>query len=451
MQVRKVWREAPRDVKLLWWAVFLRMLAYGMTNQILTLFFSEIGISDDEMGWFMSLTLVGDVCISYVLTWYADSWGRRLVLTYGSAMMALSGIVFATSENIKVLLAFAIIGVISPSSDEVGPFKSIEESMIAHLTPHNKRPEVYSMHSILGTLGSALGFLICGIVTDLLITFKVFQTKRACYKAIFGIYAVLAAAKVIISISLSSESEKDGDFDTDRIISGSSAQGDSDTVPEEDTEVVAEDTPLIVKSIKKKPLSKKTLSLVFRLLLIFMTDSLGAGFMTSSWMVYYYKKVFDMSNTSLGFLFFSSKYVMAASAIPSAIVARLYGPVRATLLVQIPSGIFSILIPFAESHLSLSIILLLLFFFTMAMDVTPRQIILTNTIPSKDLTKVMGMVNIGKTVARCIGPVFTGKLASEGYLWVCYVISGSLVILADMFLALLFCDIDEQILAKTNS
>ncbi|KAG0677921.1 hypothetical protein C6P41_002860 [Kluyveromyces marxianus] len=450
MHVGKVWSEAPRDVKLLWWAVLLRMMAYGMTNQILTLYFNEIGITDEQMGLFMSLTLVGDVCISYVLTWYADSWGRRLVLTYGSAMMGLSGVVFAVSENIYVLLVFAIIGVISPSSEEVGPFKSIEESMIAHLTPHNKRPEVYSMHSMLGTFGSAVGSLFCGVIIDILISFKVFETKRACYKAIFGIYATIALIKLFISISLSAESELDGDFDDQH----ESAEAITETSTEtqiEDAEVQAEDTPLVIKSLRKDRLSKKTVSLMFRLLLIFMTDSLGSGFMTSSWMVYYYKKVFDMSNTSLGFLFFSSKYVMAASAIPSAIIARLYGPVKATLLVQVPSGIFSILVPFADAHVWLSVLLLMLFFFTTAMDVTPRQIILTNTIPAKDLTKVMGMVNIGKTFSRCIGPFFTGKLANDGYLWVCYIISGSLVILADIFLAILFGDIDEQILAKTNS
>lgn len=447
----KVWSDASRDIKLLWWAVFLRMMAYGMTNQILTLFFSEIGVSDEEMGWFMTLTLVGDVFVSYILTWYADSWGRKAVLIYGAVMMLLSGVVFAVSENLYVLLAFAIIGVISPSADEVGPFKSIEESIMAHLTPHNKRPEVYAMHSMLGTLGSAIGSLFCGIIVDLFISLEIFQTKRGSYKAIFGIYACLALIKVIISISLSAESEKDGDFDAEEIIAGSPAQDGSGITEEQDAEVVAEDTPLVVNTLKKKALSKKTVSLMFRLLLVFMTDSLGAGFMTSAWMVYYYKVVFDMSNTALGFLFFSSKYVMAASAIPSAIIARLYGPVRATLLVQIPSAIFSILVPFAESHLSLSITLLMLFFFSMAMDVTPRQIILSNTIPSKDLTKVMGMVNIGKTLSRCVGPVFTGKLANNGYLWVCFIISGGLVILADTFLAILFYDIDEQILSKTNS
>lgn len=172
--------------------------------------------------------------------------------------------------------------------------------------------------------------------------------------------------------------------------------------------------------------------------------------MTSGWMVYYYKKWFHMSSFALGSLFFMTQIVMSISTIPSSILPRLFGPVKATLLVQIPSGIFSILIPFAANHLSVSILLLNCFFGTAAMDVTSRQILLTNLIRPADLTKVMGIVNIGKTFARCIGPIFTGILANLDYLWLCYIISGVLVIVADCILACSFLHVDKIILAQIN-
>ena len=43
------------------------------------------------------------------------------------------------------------------------------------------------------------------------------------------------------------------------------------------------------------------------------------------------------------------------------------------------------------------------------MDVVPRQVLLTSIMPKQDITKVMGIVNIGKTLARCIGPIITGN------------------------------------------
>ena len=194
---------APRDVKLLWASVFLRLLSYGITNQVLTLLLSGIHMGEDRIGLFMSLTLVCDVLCSYILTWYADSWGRRRVLIYGSIMMMLSGIVFSYSENFHVLLIFAIFGVISPSSDEVGPFKSIEESMIAHLSSNDKRPDVYAMHSLVGTVGSALGAISCGVFIKFIKSHGYATTDVESYKLVFRLYAFIAFMKVIIMLMLS--------------------------------------------------------------------------------------------------------------------------------------------------------------------------------------------------------------------------------------------------------
>lgn len=464
--------EATRDIKLLWASVFLRLLSYGLTNQVLTLFLNKINLDESKIGLFMSLTLVGDVFCSYVLTWYADVWGRRRILIYGSIMMCLSGIVFATSENFHILLLFAIIGVISPSSDEVGPFKSIEESMIAHLSPNNKRPEIYAIHSLVGTIGSALGAIVSGSFISLLKHYKLANTDLQCYKLTFLLYAFFALCKVIIMVSLSEKTELDSHYYNEEQLPESivtdelaplleqrrksiDIQQESARISDSLNEVSVTQGDYNQDSnnqdqINSDKLSPETVAILMRLLCIFMIDSLGSGFMTSGWMVYYYKKWFHMGSFALGSLFFMTQIVMSISTIPSSILPRIFGPVKATLLVQIPSGIFSILIPFAANHLSVSILLLNCFFGTAAMDVTSRQILLTNLIPPTDLTKVMGIVNIGKTFARCIGPIFTGILANRNYLWFCYIISGVLVIVADCILACSFLHVDMTILAQIN-
>lgn len=475
MNILKEAKEAPKDIRLLWLSVFLRLLAYGLTNQVLTLFLNAIGMKEDRIGLFMSLTLVGDVLCSYVLTWYADAWGRRKVLIYGSVMMCLSGIVFSISENFHVLLVFAIFGVISPSSNEVGPFKSIEESMIAHLSPNNKRPEIYAMHQFLGTCGSALGAIASGGFIHVLKRFGFARDNLQCYKLVFLIYALFAFAKVIVMFCLSEKTELDGHFHEllDENSMGPAMANDEmaplmqQAAEQREREEAKNFSSTSIGSVSDSNsnfnssttavergssssssgtgLSKETISVLMRLLVIFMTDSLGAGFMTSGWMVYYYKRWFHMGSLGLGILFFVAQLVMSTSTVASSTIARLFGPVRATLLVQIPSAVFSILIPVASNHLYLSIFLLNLHFATESMDVTPRQILLTNLIRPRDLTKVMGVVNIGKTFARCVGPIFTGILAGKGYLWLCYVISGSLVITADMILACSFLHVDGMI------
>lgn len=113
--------QSNRDAHLVLLTRMLRMTAYGASTLVLALYFSALGNSETRIGLFMSLTLVGDVLISLLLTLVADSLGRRKVMLAGALLMAFSGTVFAVSENYWIQLFAAIVGVISPSGNEIGP------------------------------------------------------------------------------------------------------------------------------------------------------------------------------------------------------------------------------------------------------------------------------------------------------------------------------------------
>lgn len=106
--------HSPRDIKLLYAQRFVRLFAYGSSTLILVSYLGALGIGEERAGLFMTLTLAGDVLISFALTLYADRMGRRAVLALGSLMMTGSGVVFGLSGNYWVLLLAAIFGVISP-------------------------------------------------------------------------------------------------------------------------------------------------------------------------------------------------------------------------------------------------------------------------------------------------------------------------------------------------
>jgi hypothetical protein len=103
------------DTKILILQRFVRLFAYGGTTLILASYLSDLGNSDQRIGLFMTLTLIGDVFISFLLTLVADGLGRRWILVLGAGLMAVSGIVFGLSGNFWILLAGAILGVISPA------------------------------------------------------------------------------------------------------------------------------------------------------------------------------------------------------------------------------------------------------------------------------------------------------------------------------------------------
>lgn len=103
-----------RNVHILCLQRFIRLFAYGASTLILVSLLQQLSISRTRIGLFMTLTLAGDVIISFFLALFADRLGRRAVLILGASLMAGSGLVFATQSNYWVLLAAAVLGVISP-------------------------------------------------------------------------------------------------------------------------------------------------------------------------------------------------------------------------------------------------------------------------------------------------------------------------------------------------
>jgi MFS family permease len=95
----KVLVSSPVDVKNTLSTTPVRLLAYGGSTLILAVYLSYLGNSDEKIGLFMTLTLLGDVVSSLVLTIIADSIGRRRLLDLGSLLMTASGIVFATTTG----------------------------------------------------------------------------------------------------------------------------------------------------------------------------------------------------------------------------------------------------------------------------------------------------------------------------------------------------------------
>ena len=106
--------HSSRDTKLLCLQRFTRLFAYGASTLILALYLSSLGSSDARIGLFMTLTLLGDVVISFLLTLVADGLGRRRILVLGAALMSASGVIFAISGNYWILVVASIFGVISP-------------------------------------------------------------------------------------------------------------------------------------------------------------------------------------------------------------------------------------------------------------------------------------------------------------------------------------------------
>ncbi|PNY27992.1 membrane protein [Tolypocladium capitatum] len=428
--------RSPRDIKLICLQRFVRLFAYGSSTLILVSFLQALGHSRARSGLFMTLTLAGDVCISFLLTLVADAVGRKAILAAGAALMATSGIVFACASNYWVLLAAAVLGVISPSGNEIGPFRAVEESVVAHLTGNAERGDVYAWYSLVGTAGAACGMMVCGWAINALRANLAWSLLEA-YRATFVGYAVLGLVKLMLALALS------GAVEADKKPSEAAAGAATTTT---------ETTPLLnggqdsAPQTKKKTnrwtallpdISAESKGIAATLCILFALDSFASGLAPLSWMTFFFRDRYGLEEGRLGSVFFTTGIISAASVIVASSLAKRLGNVKTMVFTHLPSAIFLALIPIPQS-LPLSLLFLVLRACTQSMDIAPRSAFLAAILLPAERTVVMGAVNVVKTTAQSLGPLITGILASRGLFWVSFVCAGSLKASYDLGLLAVF-------------
>ncbi|KAF4262561.1 hypothetical protein KXX13_008149 [Aspergillus fumigatus] len=417
------------DVKVLCAQRFIRLFAYGGSTLILASYLSALGISDDRIGLFMTLTLVGDVAISFFLTLFADGIGRRAVLALGSALMACSGVVFGLFDNYWILLTAAVLGVISPSGNEIGPFRAVEESTLAHLTAKEHRSDIFVWYSLIGTAGTALGMMVCGWSINLLKTTRDWQYLNAC-RIVFFAYAGIGAVKFLLSICLSHEVEA-----AKKDKNGATASRQPRAADGPETQ------PLLGERANNEDNQKKSLfsflgssdlvSLVVTLFVLFGLDSFASGLASLSWMTYFFKRKFSLPDGELGSIFFTTSLISAASMLVASSIAKRIGNVKTMVFTHLPSAICLALIP-VPSALPAALTFLILRACSQSMDVAPRSAFLAAALPPEKRTAIMGAINVVKTCSQSLGPFITGVLADHNFFGASFTLAGVLKAIYDI-------------------
>ncbi|KAB5542855.1 major facilitator superfamily domain-containing protein [Coniochaeta sp. 2T2.1] len=434
------------DVKLLCAQRFVRLFAYGSSTLVLVSYLEALGISKTRIGLFMTLTLAGDVCISFFLTLFADGIGRKAVLAMGAVMMVCSGVVFALSENYYVLLAAAIFGVISPSGNEIGPFRAIEESVVAHLTASSNRSDIYAWYNLIATAGVAFGMITCGWTVNHLSKDLGWPIVEA-YRIVFMGYAVMGALKLAIILFLSKQVEADPP--SQQQPTPSSVEPNLETTPllggdASSSPVVVVPNPPAPPEKRRRGLasllpqiSHESRGIMVSLSLLFALDSFASGLAPLSWVTYFFRSRYHLSEGALGTVFFATSLVAAASMLVASSLAKRFGNVNTMVFTHLPSAVFLALIPI-PNDVHFSLLFLILRSCTQSMDGPPRSAFLAAIVLPGERTAIMGLVNVVKSTAQSLSPTLTGLLADRKLFWVAFVCAGALKAMYDLGMLALF-------------
>ena len=153
------------DGRLLFAARIVRMFSFGAITVVLLLFLAEVGFSDAAIGLCLTLILAGDLGITLALTTYADRVGRRRVLVLGAALKVAAGVAFALSANFSLTVLAGVLGVITPTGNDIGPFLAIEQAALTDITARGGRGEistVFGWYQFVGASAQAAGAAAAG-------------------------------------------------------------------------------------------------------------------------------------------------------------------------------------------------------------------------------------------------------------------------------------------------
>ncbi len=393
-------QNTNKDISILFVTRSIRLFCYGFLSVVLALYLSQVGIGEKQIGLIFSLTLAGDAGISLWLTTSADRFGRRRTLLIGALLMIAAGVVFILTKNIYLLMIAAVIGVISPSGNEIGPFLSVEQAGLTQLIPDNLRTKVFAWYNLAGSFATATGALAGGWLSQFLQKEGISTINS--YRAVLVGYALGGAILLLLFLGVSStiEIRRSPDQPAKQTILG----------------------------------LHRSRAVVLRLSGLFAVDAFAGGLILQSMIAYWFHIRFAIDPGIIGSIFFGANILAGLSALLAGRLARKIGLINTMVFTHIPSNILLILVPLMP-NLVIAIALLLLRFSISQMDVPTRQSYTMAVVDPDERSAASGVTTIARSIGASISPSLTGIFLSvSGLISVPFFLSGGLKIIYDLLL-----------------
>ena len=152
------------------------------------------------------------------------------------------------------------------SGNEIGPFRAIEESTLAQLTPTASRSDVFAWYSLIGSAGTACGIMTCGWVVNHLRSTG-WDSIRA-YRTVFFAYAAIGVIKFALACALSRDVEPEKKVEPQHDSEVAPLLGSDDAVERDNKKTWMSLLPSI---------SKESMVIVVNLCVLFALDSFASG------------------------------------------------------------------------------------------------------------------------------------------------------------------------------
>lgn len=369
------------DRALLLGARGLRAFGFGFSAVLIGVYLERRGLSAFLIGLTLGLGLAAASLSGLASASLAARFGRRRALSIAGLLMALTGLDLALAGSPELLIAAGLTGMLGAASVDLGPFASVEQSVLAEAVPPAGRNVAFGRYSLTGGIFNAAGGLAASLATGV-------SGGRNFYL----LFAAIGVVTAVLPFFMSSRVEAPGQpvaFGRFRPLAGLAA--------------------------------------------LFALDSFGGGFVANAVIAYWLHVRFAVDVQVLGPLFFLAGLLQSASYEVSGRLGNRFGLVNTMVFTHLPANILLLLVPFSPS-ITWAAGLLLARFALSQMDVPVRQAYVVSIVPPAERAGAVAMTGAVRGIAQSFGPVLAGLAIGAASFGLPFFAGGGLKILYDLAL-----------------
>jgi len=347
----------------------LRAFGDGCVSLLLPLYLLELGYGAAAVGAVASATLLGSGLLTLAVGLRAHRHRARALLLAAAALMAATGIGFASVHAFWPLLAIAFVGTVNPGSGDVSVFLPLEHAVLARTVPDRHRTAAFAAYALVGTLAAAAGALAAALPAAVAAAGGV--SLRTALQGAFVAYAALGALSALAYRGLPR------------------APDAGDAAP--------------------KAALGPSRRAVYKLAALFAVDAFAGGLVVQSILALWLYQRFGLSAATVGTIFFATGVLTAASYVVAVRLARRIGLVNTMVFTHLPANACLVAIPFVPD-VAWTVALLFVRSALSQMDVPTRSSYVMAIVTPDERAAAASVTSVARSLAAAASPALAGYM-----------------------------------------
>lgn len=374
----------------------VRTFGFGWLSVVLALFLAKRGLSATEIGFVFTATMVEDALLTMLLSAVAARVGPVRVMLFTAPLIAVGGVLLAASNDKWLLLLGAVLGTLSPTGQEAGPFTAMEQALLPRTVRSGSTARVFGWYNVFGFLPAGLGALASGLCVHAALVAGV--EELLAYRLMFWVYAALGVGLTLIYLEL----ERSG------------------------TPGVAAE-----RAETRRFGLGPSRGVVLQLAALQGLDAFAGGFTMQSLLVYWFHLRFGAGADAVGWLFFGTNLLSAVSFLAASRLAERFGLLNTMVFTHLPSNVLLCLVPLMPTFPSAGLVLLMRHLLSQ-MDVPTRQAYAMALVAPEERPAAAGFTGSVRALAQALAPFASGAVMTTAASATPFFVSGGLKIVYDI-------------------